>query len=96
MVNQRPVSASRSAEAQPKPPPYDRGSRADFRHYARPHFGQRRKSLGRCLPREHEALALAMKRLGARSNSGEGGEDHGALRQEKMRKIKQVLGRFGR
>jgi glutamate synthase (NADPH/NADH) large chain len=37
-------------------------------------------SLGALSPEAHEALAIAMNRLGARSNSGEGGEDPGALR----------------
>src|SRR5213075_396850 len=32
-------------------------------------------SLGALSPEAHEALATAMNRLGARSNSGEGGED---------------------
>nr|GFD52457.1 ferredoxin-dependent glutamate synthase, chloroplastic [Tanacetum cinerariifolium] len=32
-------------------------------------------SLGALSPEAHEALAEAMNRLGARSNSGEGGED---------------------
>jgi glutamate synthase (NADPH) large chain len=53
-------------------------------------------SLGALSPEAHEALAVAMNRLGARSNSGEGGEDparHGTL---KSSKIKQVAsGRFG-
>ena len=37
-------------------------------------------SLGALSPEAHEALAIAMNRLGARSNSGEGGEDPRALR----------------
>src|SRR5690606_19552026 len=32
-------------------------------------------SLGALSPEAHEALAIAMNRLGGRSNSGEGGED---------------------
>src|SRR3546814_14444789 len=32
-------------------------------------------SLGALSPEAHEALAVAMNRLGARSNSGKGGED---------------------
>ena len=32
-------------------------------------------SLGALSPEAHEALAIAMNRIGARSNSGEGGED---------------------
>ena len=32
-------------------------------------------SLGALSPEAHEALAIAMNQIGARSNSGEGGED---------------------
>ena len=53
-------------------------------------------SLGALSPEAHEALATAMYRLGARSNSGEGGEDIKRYGTEKMSKIKQVAsGRFG-
>ncbi|MEO8306454.1 MAG: glutamate synthase large subunit [Pseudomonadota bacterium] len=53
-------------------------------------------SLGALSPEAHEALATAMNRLGARSNSGEGGEDPVRYRTEKNSKIKQVAsGRFG-
>ena len=53
-------------------------------------------SLGALSPEAHEALAIAMNRLGARSNSGEGGEDPARFGTERMSKIKQVAsGRFG-
>ncbi|WP_347260334.1 glutamate synthase large subunit [Rudaea sp.] len=53
-------------------------------------------SLGALSPEAHESLAIAMNRLGARSNSGEGGEDPVRYGTEKMSKIKQVAsGRFG-
>jgi glutamate synthase (NADPH) large chain len=53
-------------------------------------------SLGALSPEAHEALAIAMNRLGARSNSGEGGEDSLRYGTEKNSKIKQVAsGRFG-
>ncbi|WP_440222350.1 glutamate synthase large subunit [Dokdonella sp. MW10] len=53
-------------------------------------------SLGALSPEAHEALATAMNRLGARSNSGEGGEDPSRYGTERMSKIKQVAsGRFG-
>ncbi len=53
-------------------------------------------SLGALSPEAHEALAIAMNRLGGRSNSGEGGEDPARYGTEKMSKIKQVAsGRFG-
>ncbi|HEY0179396.1 MAG TPA: glutamate synthase large subunit, partial [Dokdonella sp.] len=53
-------------------------------------------SLGALSPEAHEALAVAMNRLGARSNSGEGGEDPRRYGTERASKIKQVAsGRFG-
>ncbi|KAF1712287.1 glutamate synthase large subunit [Pseudoxanthomonas kalamensis DSM 18571] len=53
-------------------------------------------SLGALSPEAHEALAIAMNRLGGRSNSGEGGEDPARYGTEKRSKIKQVAsGRFG-
>lgn len=53
-------------------------------------------SLGALSPEAHETLAEAMNRLGARSNSGEGGEDPARYGTLKMSKIKQIAsGRFG-
>ncbi|MBI2383753.1 MAG: glutamate synthase large subunit [Gammaproteobacteria bacterium] len=53
-------------------------------------------SLGSISREAHETLAIAMNRLGARSNSGEGGEDPRRYGTEKNSKIKQVAsGRFG-
>ena len=53
-------------------------------------------SLGALSPEAHEALAIAMNRLGGRSNSGEGGEDPLRYGTDKVSKIKQVAsGRFG-
>jgi glutamate synthase (NADPH/NADH) large chain len=53
-------------------------------------------SLGALSPEAHEAIAQAMNRLGARSNSGEGGEDPARYGTNKSSKIKQVAtGRFG-
>ena len=53
-------------------------------------------SLGALSPEAHEALAIAMNRIGGRSNSGEGGEDPARYRTERVSKIKQVAsGRFG-
>jgi glutamate synthase domain-containing protein 2/glutamate synthase domain-containing protein 1/glutamate synthase domain-containing protein 3 len=44
----------------------------------------------------HETLAVALNRLGGRSNTGEGGEDPARYRTEKNSRIKQVAsGRFG-
>ena len=53
-------------------------------------------SLGALSPEAHETLAIAMNRLGGRSNSGEGGEDPARHNTERTSKIKQVAsGRFG-
>ncbi|MGH2590487.1 MAG: glutamate synthase-related protein, partial [Actinomycetota bacterium] len=44
----------------------------------------------------HETLAIAMRMLGARANTGEGGEDPARYRTERNSAIKQVAsGRFG-
>jgi glutamate synthase (ferredoxin) len=44
----------------------------------------------------HETVAIAFNRLGARSNSGEGGEDPARFRDERNSRIKQIAsGRFG-
>ncbi|MDY6942586.1 MAG: glutamate synthase large subunit [Pseudomonadota bacterium] len=61
-----------------------------------PRFDTAGMSLGALSPEAHEALAIAMNRLGGRSNSGEGGEDPSRYGTERMSKIKQVAsGRFG-
>jgi glutamate synthase (ferredoxin) len=44
----------------------------------------------------HETIAVALNRLGARSNSGEGGEDPARYRTERNSRIKQIASaRFG-
>ena len=59
-------------------------------------FDSAAMSLGALSPEAHETLATAMNRLGARSNSGEGGEDPRRHGTERRSKIKQVAsGRFG-
>jgi glutamate synthase (ferredoxin) len=55
-------------------------------------------SLGAISPEAHRTIALAMNRIGARSNTGEGGEDPELYRREPeaSNKVKQVAsGRFG-
>lgn len=53
-------------------------------------------SVGALGPEAHEALAIAMNRLGGHSNSGEGGEDPRRLNGPGNSRIKQVAsGRFG-
>lgn len=53
-------------------------------------------SLGSISRESHEALAVAMNRLGGKSNTGEGGEDPARFHDERRSAIKQVAsGRFG-
>ncbi len=58
-------------------------------------------SFGSISKEAHETIAIAMNRLGAQSNSGEGGEDEDRFKplasgDSKMSKVKQVAsGRFG-
>jgi glutamate synthase (ferredoxin) len=53
-------------------------------------------SYGSISSEAHETLAIAMNRLGGRSNSGEGGEDPARYGTERNSRIKQVAsGRFG-
>ncbi|MDO4502678.1 MAG: glutamate synthase large subunit [Coriobacteriia bacterium] len=53
-------------------------------------------SYGSISQEAHECLAVAMNRLGGKSNSGEGGEDPARLGTERGSAIKQVAsGRFG-
>jgi len=61
-----------------------------------PRFDSAAMSIGALSPEAHEALAVAMNRLGGFSNSGEGGEDSARFNTERVSKIKQVAsGRFG-
>ena len=61
-----------------------------------PRFDSAAMSIGALSPEAHEALAVAMNRLGGRSNSGEGGEDPRRFNSERNSAIKQVAsGRFG-
>jgi glutamate synthase (NADPH/NADH) large chain len=53
-------------------------------------------SYGSLSKEAHETIAIAMNRLGAKSNTGEGGEDPARFGTEKNSAIKQVAsGRFG-
>jgi glutamate synthase (ferredoxin) len=61
-------------------------------------FSTQAMSLGAISPEAHRTLALAMNRLGARSNTGEGGEDPSLYTTDPdaANKVKQVAsGRFG-
>lgn len=65
------------------------------------HFVSGAMSLGSLSPEAHEAIAIAMNRIGAMSNCGEGGEDperntpaaNGDIRSSSIRQI--ASGRFG-
>ena len=53
-------------------------------------------SFGSISKQAHETLALAMNRIGGKSNTGEGGEDEERLLSDRRSAIKQVAsGRFG-
>jgi glutamate synthase (NADPH) large chain len=53
-------------------------------------------SFGSISAEAHETLAVAMNRIGGKSNTGEGGEDPDRFRDERNSAIKQVAsGRFG-
>ena len=61
-------------------------------------FSTQAMSLGALSPEAHRTLAIAMNRLGARSNTGEGGEDPEVYRNEPEagNRVKQVASaRFG-
>jgi glutamate synthase (ferredoxin) len=59
-------------------------------------FASGAMSFGSISAEAHETLAIAMNRIGGRSNSGEGGEDPARYGTERNSRIKQVAsGRFG-
>ncbi|WNC69284.1 glutamate synthase large subunit [Thalassotalea nanhaiensis] len=59
-------------------------------------FDSAAMSIGALSPEAHEALAIAMNRLGGYSNSGEGGEDASRFGTVRNSRIKQIAsGRFG-
>ena len=96
LVNERPVACLRDLFGlNPQAPPVPLAEVEPIEAIL-PRFDSAGMSLGALSPEAHEALAIAMNRLGARSNSGEGGEDPARYHNEKNSKIKQVAsGRFG-
>ncbi|MGL6164412.1 MAG: glutamate synthase-related protein, partial [Aeromonas veronii] len=96
LVNERPVATLRDLLALKKvdnPVALDQVEPADKLF---PRFDSAAMSIGALGPEAHEALAVAMNRLGGQSNSGEGGEDPKRFGTEKNSRIKQVAsGRFG-
>ena len=96
LVNERPVSTLRDLFALRPAGPAIPLSEVEPVSSILPRFDSAGMSLGALSPEAHEALAIAMNRIGARSNSGEGGEDPARHGTERMSKIKQVAsGRFG-
>jgi glutamate synthase (NADPH/NADH) large chain len=96
LVNQRPALAIRDLLAlkpTDEPLPLSKVEKAGGIF---PRFDTAAMSIGALSPEAHESLAIAMNRLGGRSNSGEGGEDPGRFNTERNSRIKQVAsGRFG-
>jgi glutamate synthase (NADPH/NADH) large chain len=71
-------------------------ARVEREEHIYPRFDTAAMSIGALSPEAHESLAIAMNRLGGRSNSGEGGEDPARFNSERNSRIKQVAsGRFG-
>ena len=96
LVNDRPVATLRDLLAtKPAGPPVPLDEVEPVEDIL-VRFDSAGMSLGALSPEAHEALAIAMNRIGARSNSGEGGEDSARYNTERVSKIKQVAsGRFG-
>src|SRR6202167_1695855 len=96
LVNGRPISALRDLLALKSHQPPIPIEEVESLEAVLARFDCAGMSLGALSPEAHEALAIAMNRLGGRSNSGEGGEDPVRYGTEKNSKIKQVAsGRFG-
>ena len=95
-VNNRPVSSLRDMFALSKDVNAIPVDAVEPEEAILKRFDSAGMSLGALSPEAHESLAIAMNRLGGRSNSGEGGENPVRFGTEKISKIKQVAsGRFG-
>jgi glutamate synthase domain-containing protein 2/glutamate synthase domain-containing protein 1/glutamate synthase domain-containing protein 3 len=96
LVNERRPAALRDLlEARPAGPPVPLDQVEPAEAILR-RFSTAAMSLGSLSPEAHETLAIALNRVGGRSNSGEGGEDPARLGTERSSAIKQVAsGRFG-
>jgi glutamate synthase (NADPH/NADH) large chain len=95
-VNRRPPLAIRDLLAlKPADEPLPL-AKVEREEHIFPRFDTAAMSIGALSPEAHESLAIAMNRLGGRSNSGEGGEDPARFNSERNSRIKQVAsGRFG-
>jgi glutamate synthase (NADPH/NADH) large chain len=96
LVNRRPVATIRDLMKMKSLGPPVSLDEVEPAEDILPRFDSAGMSLGALSLEAHEALAIAMNRIGARSNSGEGGEDPARHGSQRMSKIKQVAsGRFG-
>ncbi len=96
LINERPVSSLRDLfQLKVSDTPIDiKEVEPEECFYKR--FDSAAMSIGALSQEAHEALAIAMNRLGGYSNSGEGGEDSSRFGTERVSRIKQVAsGRFG-
>jgi len=96
LVNERPPATLRDLlETRPAGPPVPLDEVEPAADILR-RFSTAAMSLGSLSPEAHETLAIALNRVGGRSNSGEGGEDPARFGTERSSAIKQVAsGRFG-
>lgn len=95
LVNERPISMIRD-HLQLKPGKAIALESTQSEQDILKSFDSAGMSIGALSPEAHETLAIAMNRLGGRSNSGEGGEDPARYGNERVSKIKQIAsGRFG-
>ncbi|MGF1872794.1 glutamate synthase large subunit [Photobacterium indicum] len=96
IVNERPVAAIRDLLALKKSDNPTTLEQVETASELYQRFDSAAMSIGALSPEAHEALAIAMNRLGGYSNSGEGGEDPRRFGTERNSRIKQVAsGRFG-
>ncbi|WDE04961.1 glutamate synthase large subunit [Thalassomonas viridans] len=95
-VNRRPVATLRDLLALKDDSESIDISRVESESEMFKRFDSAAMSIGALSPEAHEALAIAMNRLGGFSNSGEGGEDQRRFGTVKNSRIKQIAsGRFG-
>jgi glutamate synthase domain-containing protein 2/glutamate synthase domain-containing protein 1/glutamate synthase domain-containing protein 3 len=96
LVNERPALELRDLlELVPAGPPVPLDEVEPVESIAR-RFSGGAMSHGALSAEAHELIAVALNHLGARANTGEGGEDPGRYRSERNSPIKQVAsGRFG-
>ncbi|HEV8425638.1 MAG TPA: glutamate synthase large subunit [Actinomycetes bacterium] len=96
LVNERPPAALRDLlQTRSAGPPVALDEVEPAEHILA-RFSTAAMSLGSLSPEAHETLAIALNRVGGRSNCGEGGEDPARFGTERSSAIKQIAsGRFG-